>query len=177
MKVGFSRNPLQRLHTLHRRYFHFFDLDRALLVEVDHLRDARRIERLLITRLAEYRTPAPLVIREAAAGRTEWFRGVADEAGRLMRTLAADEGLMVHAPLRHWLRQRFSEHADALYDYTSRLLEAVEYEQFNVPPDEQSGHAASAMRHLLDACEAVQLDLDKLVPRPVLTWYRHSLFE
>ncbi|MEO6798607.1 MAG: GIY-YIG nuclease family protein [Rhodanobacter sp.] len=177
LKVGFSRNPLQRLHALHGRYFHFFDLDRSLLVEVDRLRDARRIERLLINRFAEHRVPPPLMVRTAAAGHTEWFRGVASEADRLVRQLAADEGLTLHAPLRIWLHDRFNEHADALYEYSLRLLEFIEYEQFNVPAGEQRGQAGAAMRHLLDACEALQLDLDKLVPQRVLTWYRDSSLE
>ena len=66
LKVGFSRDPLQRLRTLHRRFYDFFDLDRALLVETDHLRDARAIERLLITGLADHRVLAPLVVPRSA---------------------------------------------------------------------------------------------------------------
>ncbi|HZX69804.1 MAG TPA: GIY-YIG nuclease family protein [Rhodanobacter sp.] len=172
LKVGFSRNPLQRLHALHRRYFHFFDLDRALLVEVDRLRDARRIERLLINQFAEHRVPPPLVVRESAAGRTEWFGGVAGEAERLLRQLAAEEGLILHAPLRNWLRDRFDEHADVLYEHTLRLLDSIEYEMFNVPGHQQRGQTAAALRHLLDACESLGLDLDALVSSRVLTWYR-----
>lgn len=174
LKLGFSRNPLQRLHALHRRYFRFFDLDRALLVEVERGRDARRIERLLIDHFAEHRVPPPLVVREAAAGRTEWFRGIAGEADCLVRQLAAEQGLVLHAPLRSWLRDRFSEHADALYEYSLRMLDLIEYELFNVRSDEQRGRGDAALRHLLNACEAFGLDLDKLVPRRVLTWHRDA---
>lgn len=177
LKVGFSRHPLQRLHALHRRYFDFFDLDRALLVEVDRLRDARRIERLLIQRFAADRVPPPLVVREAAAGYTEWFRGVAGEADQLVRRLVAEEGLTLHAPLRTWLRERFNEHADALYEYSLRLLESIEYELFNLPPNEQRGTTAAALRHLLEACESLGLNLDELVPSRVLIWYRDAWLE
>jgi len=30
LKLGFSRDPLLRMQTLHQRYFDFFDLDAAL---------------------------------------------------------------------------------------------------------------------------------------------------
>ena len=73
LKVGFSRDPLDRLRTLHRRFFEFFDLDRGLLIETDHLRDARRIERLFITTFAEDRAPAEQP-SERSAGLHGWLR-------------------------------------------------------------------------------------------------------
>lgn len=177
LKVGFSRNPLQRLHALHRRYFDFFDLDRGLLLEVDRLRDARRIERQLITRFAEHRAPPPLEVREAAAGRTEWFRGVAGETDRLVRQLAVEEGLTLHASLRKWLQDRFCEHADLLYEYSLRLLESIDYETFNLPLHEQRGQTATALRHLLDAFASLELDLAHLVPSRVFDWYHDDLLK
>ena len=171
LKVGYSRDPLQRLHALHRRYFQFFDLDRAILLGTERLRDARRIERTLLARFAEYRAPPPLVVREAAAGRTEWFRGVANQVDELARKIATDEGLTLHAPLRAWLRQRFDEHSDTLYECSLRMLDSVEYEQFNVPPGAQDGRTAAALRHLLDVYAALDLDLARLVAPRVLAWY------
>ncbi len=172
LKVGYSRDPLQRLHALHRRYFQFFDLDRAMLLDAERLRDARRIERIFITRFAACRSPPPLVVREAAAGRTEWFRGVADQVDELARKIAADEGLTLHALLRAWLRQRFAEHSDTLYECSMRLLDSIEYEHFNVPPGAQDGRTAVALRHLLDVYAALDLDLPRLVATRVHTWYR-----
>ena len=67
LKIGFSRDPLQRMRALHRRFFDFFDLDRAFLVATDRVRDARRIERALLTAFADRRSPAPLVVPDAAA--------------------------------------------------------------------------------------------------------------
>jgi hypothetical protein len=174
LKVGYSRDPLQRMHALHRRYFQFFDLDRALLLDAERLRDARRVERMFITRFAEYRAPPPLVVRQAAAGETEWFRGVAGPVDELARKIAVDEGLTLHAPLRAWLRQRFEEHGDTLYECSMRLLDSIEYEQFNVPADAQDGRTAAALRHLLDVHEALGMDLRWLVSPRVLAWYRDS---
>lgn len=172
LKVGYSRDPLQRLHALHRRYFQFFDLDRAMLLDAERLRDARRIERTFITRFAECRAPPPLMVREAAAGRTEWFRGVAGQVDELARKLAADEGLTLHAPLRAWLRQRFAEHSDALYECSMRMLDSIEYEHFNVSRDGQGARTSAALRHLLDLYDALDLDLVGLISPRVLAWYR-----
>lgn len=172
LKVGYSRNPIQRMQALHRRYFQFFDLDRAVLLDTDLLRDARRIERFFMTQFAEYRAPPPLVVRDAAAGQTEWFRGVADKAEALARKIATDEGLTLHAPLRAWLRQRFDEHSDSLYEYSIRMLDSIEYEKFNVRRDEQKGRTMVALRHLLDLYDALEFSLARLVPSRVSAWYR-----
>lgn len=174
LKIGYSRDPLRRLHALHRRYFEFFDLDRAILLDAERLRDARRIERTLLARFAEYRAPPPLVVREAAAGRTEWFRGAADQVDELARKIAVDEGLTLHAPLRAWLRQRFSEHSDTLYECSMRMLDSLEYEHFNVSQGAQDGRTAVALRHLLDVYEALDLDLAGQVAQRVLVWYRSA---
>lgn len=75
LKFGFSRDPLGRMRSLHRRYFECFDLDRAILVETETVRDARRIELAWRRELTLHNAPAPLVVRRAAGGRTEWYRG------------------------------------------------------------------------------------------------------
>lgn len=174
LKVGFSREPLQRLHSLHRRYFEFFDLDRALMIETERVADARRIERWFITRFAESRAPAPLEIRLAAAGGTEWFRGVAAEADGSARELAEREGWPLHAPLRRWLRERFEEHADKLYDWSLHLLDSIEYERFNLPADQQTTRSARLLRHVLDACTAFGMPLETFVSPRVMAWYEHG---
>ena len=85
LKVGFSRDPLDRFRPLHRRFFEFFDLDCGLLLHIDHLRDARRIERLFIDTFADCHAPAPLVVPVAAARHTEWLRGVSPQVDALAR--------------------------------------------------------------------------------------------
>lgn len=172
LKVGFSRDPPNRFRTLHRRFFEFFDLDRGLLIQTDQLRDARRIERLFITRFAGHRAPAPLVVREAAAGYTEWFRGVSPPAEVLAREVCADQGFPLHAPLSSWLRERFVERSTLLYSWSARMLEALEYEYFNVPGPARSGHGAKVLRDALDACAALGMEIRALVPAQVLDWYR-----
>ena len=85
LKLGFSRDPLQRMQALHPRWFEFFDVDTAFLVETETVRDARDLELGLAKVIAEHNAPAPLVIRREAAGHSEWYRGahagaVADRA-------------------------------------------------------------------------------------------------
>lgn len=171
LKVGFSRDPLDRFRTLHRRFFEFFDLGRGLLIQTDHLRDARRVERWFITTFAEQRAPAPLAVREAAAGYTEWFRGVALPVDKLAREVCTDQGFVLHAPLSSWLRGCFVERSTLLYSWSARMLDALEYEYFNVPAPARSGRGEKALRDALDACAAVGMEIQALVPAPVLDWY------
>lgn len=172
LKVGFSRDPIGRLRQLHRRFFDFFDLDRGLLIETDQLRDARRIERLFITSFVDDRASAPLVVRRAAAGHTEWYRGIYPAVTTLARRLSAAESLPLHEPLRPWLRAHFEAWSDPLFDGSARMLEAIEYERCNVPAEYRSGHAAQALAHVLDTYTAVGVDVAARVPREVAEWYR-----
>lgn len=173
LKVGFSRDPLDRMRTLHRRFFEFFDLDRGLLIETDHLRDARRIERLFITTFAEDRAPAPLVIRQSAAGHTEWFRGVSPSVEVLARQICAEQGYLLHAPLGAWLRERLNDSSGALYDWSARMFDMIEYAHFNAVPGGGWLLGEKALRETLDACAALGLELQALVPAAVFAWY-HS---
>ena len=172
LKVGFSRDPLDRFRTLHRRFFEFFDLERGLLVDTDYLRDARRIERLFITTFAEQRAPAPLVVHKAAAGYTEWFRGVSPQADALARQLCAEQGFRLHAPLTTWLYDHLAERAGWLFSWSARMFEALEYEYFNASPEAGHGLGERALRDTLDTCAALGMDLQALVPTEVFDWYR-----
>src|SRR5437868_1685767 len=75
LKLGFSRDPLDRMQALHPRWFEFFELDQAFLIETETVRDARDVELGLAGVVAEHNAPAPLVIRREAAGHSEWYRG------------------------------------------------------------------------------------------------------
>jgi T5orf172 domain len=176
LKVGFSRDPLQRLRTLHARFYDFFDLDRGLLIETDRLSDARRIERLFITTFAEYRAPAPLVVPQAAAGHTEWYRGIYPSVTTLARNVCGEEGLIMHEPLRLWLRERFGEWSELLFGWSTRMLEMIEYERFNVPADEHTGRFEKALGNVLDAYVALGVDTQSLVTPAVWAWYHHRNF-
>jgi hypothetical protein len=72
-KVGFSCNPLQRIHCFSRRYYERFDLEQSRLLRVDSEADARAVEATLKDELAEFRTDAPLWVPPEAGGHTEWF--------------------------------------------------------------------------------------------------------
>jgi hypothetical protein len=172
LKVGFSRDPLDRFRTLHRRFFEFFDLERGLLIHTDHLRDARRIERLFITTFADHRAPAPLVVPRSAAGHTEWFRGVSPRVEMLARQICAEDGFLLHAPLSSWVRDRFADWSELLFGWSTRMLEMIEYEHFNAPPHERSGRVEKVLRDVLDAYVALGVDIQTLVPASVLAWYR-----
>ena len=75
LKLGMSRDPLGRFQSLHPRWFNFFDLDNARLVETDTVREARAIETRLRQMLRVHNAPAPLLVSAVAGGHTEWFRG------------------------------------------------------------------------------------------------------
>jgi T5orf172 domain. len=172
LKVGFTRDPLQRFCTLHRRFFAFFDLEAALLIETEHLREARRIERLFIERWPEHQAPAPLVIPHSAAGHTEWFRGIRAPVSDFANTLAQRYGHEVHAPLRAWLSARFLERSDVLFDWSLRMLDFIEYQALNVSLEDRSSAYTQALGDALDACRSVGLDVDASVPGSVLRWYK-----
>jgi len=173
VKVGFSRDPLQRLRALHVRYFDFFDLDRGALVEFEHVRDARALEAQLKRSLADAATWAPLVIRSAAGGRTEWFRGVSNRAHAAMADHAQAAGFVLHANLREWLHDRLVSHADALFDTSLHAWRAIDYIEHN--GDARSARLQErALRNALDAYAAVGVELDTRLEGTVLEWYRRG---
>lgn len=174
LKVGFSRDPLQRLQTLHARFFRFFDLERAFLIATDSVRDARRIERRYIEAFADRRSPAPLVVPDSAAGYTEWYRGVHAEAEAMARAFAGDEGYVLHAPLRDWLRALIVERSALLFAWSAKMLEAIEYERFNAPPSPAPGVIERALRDALDCFDELGIDTEPLVPEAVFRWHREN---
>lgn len=171
LKIGFSRDPLQRFSSLHPRYYEFFDLDRGALVETAYVRDARRIERRFFAMLAPYSAPAPLVVPKAAAGQTEWYRGVHDDALAIARDLCISGGHELYVPLKEWLRARLNERSDLLFDWCSKALEMAKFERFNPGYGEERLRWESALRDVLDAYEAVGLPVASFVPKEVLGWY------
>lgn len=174
LKVGFSRDPLQRMQTLHSRFFDFFDLDRAFLIATDHVRDARRIERAFLTTFADRRSPAPLVVPDAAAGYTEWHRGAYADSFAMAESIATKDGFVLHAPLRGWLRDVFVERRELLFAWSSKMLEAIEYERHNTPPSRRPSTIERALRDALDCFVELGIAIEPLVPGPVFSWYRNN---
>ena len=165
LKLGFSRDPLQRMQALHPRWFEFFDVDTAFLVETETVRDARDLELGLAKVIVEHNAPAPLVIRREAAGHSEWYRGAHPMLSRTAQALAAG-GYILHSPLRPWLRERLVERSDQLFSWT----------QANLSPDELESPGLTPIQRLvcdrLDAFVALDIDVGSLVPAEIYAWYR-----
>ena len=171
LKLGFSRDPLDRMQTLHPRWFEFFDLDRAFVIETDTVREARDLELGLGGVIAEHNAPAPLVIRRQAAGHTEWYRGAYDVLEATARTLAAG-GYLLHAPLRPWIRHALMERSDLLFSWSMAMLSPDELETVAAGTDGGPTPAQRVVRDAVDACVALGIDPEPLLPPDVLDWYR-----
>jgi len=166
-KIGFSRDPLARIGTLHPRWFEFFDLQAGALVEAETQRDARDLELELRRPLRAHRAPAPLTIAVRAGGKTEWVRGANASLAQAVRQLA-ERGHRVY-PLRGWLQAAMLARADRLYDWSAVQL----------PPGEEEFGAANAagrsvLRDTLDSYAALDIDLSGRLPEHVWEWYRRQ---
>ena len=164
-KLGISRDPLDRLQALHPRWFEFFDLERGMLVELDRVREARDLELSLGHALAEHNAVAPLTVREAAGGATEWYRGAATRVEAAFRDLGV-KGHLLH-PLRPWLRTTLEARTERLFAWTQAVLD----------PDTLASRGCvltehRAVRDALDACTALGIDIAPRIPDAVLAWYR-----
>jgi hypothetical protein len=163
LKLGHSREPLVRMQALHPRYFEFFDLDRAWLVETDTVREARDLELRLGRAITVHNAPSPLVVRRAAAGHTEWYRGAFEPLGREADSMV-DAGYVVHRGLRPWLRHQLLQRSDRLHSWATRLLDQAE-------PAYGEPFPASA-RDALDAYAALDIDVQALLPAEFWRSYR-----
>ncbi|ROU06312.1 GIY-YIG nuclease family protein [Lysobacter enzymogenes] len=172
LKIGHSRNPLERAQALQPRYFEFFDLDRAFAAEVDKVREARALEHALHARLREHNAPAPLTVRAQAAGLGEWYRGawaqLQDEAARWQA-----QGHRLHRPLSAWFARELAGQGEALYARAEALLSQLQGD--TAPLDDPA--LAPLRRNLLDTLDAHRAlagDLDRRLPAALLDWYRRG---
>lgn len=154
LKLGMSRDPLDRFQCLHPRWFDFFDLDAIRLIETDSVREARAIETRLRQSLRVYNAPAPLLVSEAAGGHTEWFRGALETLGRQTDALQAD-GLRMHAPAQPWLRNALATRGSLLFHWSSGMLEAID------PDFAPLALAARDERAALDPLSKLRRDRDQ----------------
>jgi len=171
LKVGFSRDPLLRMQSLHPRFFEFFDVDRALLVATETVSDARTLESELFQEAALHSAPAPLLVAAAAGGHTEWYRGAYPLLRETAARKAASGGYAVHMPAAAWLRERMERQAQQLYESTTHLARAIESAR-------ACGLTADLLevrlRNLLDAYAALNLDVTPRLPPAVLAWYHRD---
>lgn len=167
LKLGFSRDPLERMATFHPRYFEFFDLNRAFAIEFDRVSEARRMERYLAAPLYEYRAPAPLLVRDAAAGHTEWYRGaygLLEQQGRR----AQHEGHILHLPLKRWVRGQLETRSELLFDWSQRMLDEI---TLDMSPDGlDSAPLRRTLTDAIDALVAFKLPPERYVPTTILEW-------
>ncbi len=169
LKLGFSRDPLLRMQTLHQRYFDFFDIKRAFLIETDLVREARHIERELADGIVAHRAPAPLVVSGAAGGHTEWYRGAYAHLLDAATRLGAVQGYALQLSLRPWLSERLAKHAELLYEWVSRMYDEIERARANGIAMERQ---ETTLRNALDAFACMQIPLGGRIPENVLQWYR-----
>jgi len=170
LKLGFSRQPLERMQALHPRFFEFFDLDRAMLVDTETVRDARRLELELSHALAEHSAPAPLTVRLQAAGHTEWYRGAYPLLERAVEQLAG-RGHTVHAPLRPWVEAQMLARAPSLFVWGTSVLERVEGEPAHLDRLPMLRALRQQVVDVLDAHRALGVDVDAYLPEALGQWY------
>lgn len=162
-KIGFSRDPLARIQQFHPRWFECFDLEAGAVVDAERERGARDIELRLRQPLRDHRAPVPLTINGAAGGITEWVRGAYELLDTTLQVLQ-DEGYIVHAPLIRWMRARFLERCDRLYDWGEAML-----------PEDDTLHGLAlpqltALRNQVDACRALGIEPAHWFSGRVMAW-------
>jgi len=170
-KVGFARDPIERWRSLNARFYTYFDLGRGLLLETTRVAEARVIERHLLSKFRAFEAPAPLDIAATVGGSSEWLRGVLDDVVADTITLAAARGLALHRPASAWLRTYLLERRELLFDWSTRLLEQVEYEREHGDPS-RAPLAALALQDTLDAYAIAEIDLADHLPAAVARWRR-----
>lgn len=163
-KIGFSRDPLGRISSLHRRWYDIFDLDRIVLIEADSVRESRGLELGLRRPLAAHNAPPPSTMRVEAAGLTEWFRGVSDALASSVDSLAT-EGYRIH-PGRPWLAGELNAQSDRLFEWTLAQLSVDDLDPAIPTPDR------AHVRDALDAFPALGIELENRLSPDVLAWYR-----
>lgn len=155
LKVGISRDPLARAQAFSRRFYECFDLSRSLLVEFEARREAQARETALHRRLRDWNAVQPITVPDAAAGKTEWYRG----AYALLEAAVAEDaasGHVVHAPALEWCRMRLREERANLYEWASAVLRMDDG-----PP---VGDARARLMDTLDAYRALAISLDGALP-------------
>jgi hypothetical protein len=171
LKLGFSRDPLQRMQNLHPRYFEFFDVDRAILIETTRVIEARRMESQFKSAAAEYRAPAPLDILHEAGGETEWYRG----AYALLKGYAEikeRENFNVHWRAGEWIASQLLCRRDQLFEWAHAQFRALDAAGESSPYGKR---IAKALRDALDANRYFSVDTTNAVPPDVADWYSSSI--
>ena len=169
LKVGFSRDPLERFQALHPRWFEFFDLDAGILIETDSVADARRLEKALGDAVEPHSAPAPLVVPRVAAGHTEWYRGAHAPLADLADALRERDGYVVHRPAAVWLARRIEERASLLYAWSAEMLATIR--SIEHLPAYDAAPLRRTLRDALDQYVALGLPVERWIGEDVLWWF------
>lgn len=159
-KVGFSNDPLQRIHTFSPRYFERFDLRQSLLLRVDTLDDARALEGSLKKELADACLDCPTWVPREAGGHTEWFGAPQFERAadrlRAFDPATANERLV---SARDFLQEELVRSQAACEAWAcsqaQRVVDAFAY----APGTKQAMDALRSLRDWLDACQSLDVPL------------------
>lgn len=164
LKLGFSRDPLTRMQNLHPRYFDFFDIECAILIETPRVKDARAIETQLKRELADHRAPAPLDIRHAAGGESEWYRGAYET---IVAKLGDYEALGYTV-----FRDARARIADLLRKQSAQTFEwaALQWRAINEGDAFAVSRATRALTDALDAYRWFDIDIAHVAPPEVAAW-------
>lgn len=165
LKLGFARDPLARMQNLHPRYFDFFDVERAILIETPRVKDARAVETKLKRQLAEHRAPAPLDIRHDAGGESEWYRGAYETIATKLGGYEA-MGYTVFRDARAPLTERLRKQSAQAFEWAVLQWRAInEGDPFTV------ARATRALTDALDAYRCFDIVIADVVPPDVAAWY------
>ena len=166
LKLGFSRDPLRRMQSLHPRYFEFFDIERAIFIETARVREARAIETRLKRMVREHRAPAPLDVRHQAGGETEWYRRAYDTLSTAAESYET-QGYVIHRTARAWTEHRLREVSSLSYEWTSQQLRAIE----SCIDYRERTLLERTLKNALDALTWFDIGVDDRVPPHVAEWY------
>ncbi len=166
VKLGISRDPLARARSLAPRWFEFFDLDRAWLLQADAIAEAQAWETALKRSLRPHNAPAPLLSVRAAGGHSEWFRGAHGAVLDYMRGMAG-QGFALH-PARPWLRGALARGSDSLYGWADALWQSM----LDAGIDPSLHPLAPSLRDACDEQDAFALGVEDRMPAEVVRWYR-----
>ena len=172
-KIGMSTDPVGRMNRLHRCYFEFFDLDRAVLLEMESVRDARAIEAALKSEFSDATISAPLAVADDAGGKHEWFLGISNSATVALQRHAEATGYPLHPSMAAWLRGQWRDSSAVLFDWSSHMLDRAELMHFNANDPDRNPYA-QRLRNVFALCVAINLPLEKLVSGRVWRWHRDS---
>lgn len=169
LKLGIARDPLARALAFSRRYYEFFDLPRSVLVEYDARKEAQARETALHRHLRDWNAMQPITVLDAAAGKTEWYRGAYDA---LLDEIAHDQaqGRIVHRPALPWWQARLCAERETLYEWSLWLMRD---DACPLPMDERRQKLAD----VLDAYVQLGVSLEDAVPAelvPAFDAVRHA---